>query len=602
MESVNGTNAAGNAAIPNGDFGLRFNGVISKVTTGNVISGNTGGGMQSQRGNTGAANDIISGNLIGTDATGANPLGNNGIGLILGSGTGNGSTVNQTVTGNTIASSMSHGILVDSGLSLILQNNFIGTNSSLSQTIANGGDGIRFINQFRFNEIGGAGAGNTIAFNTGNGVNMSSTNINSTENQISQNSIYSNGGLGIDLVGNGVTANDNCDGENGVNTLQNYPVISAVSLSGASNVRIVGWLNSRPSQSFMLHFYANVAADASGFGEGQQFIGTASVAVPGGCQANFTATLPRTLANARCISATATDNLGNTSEFSPCVSINPATGDFDSDGLSDLGIFRPSNGQWWIQQSSNNMVVVYTFGASTDKIVPADYDGDGKSDVAFWRPSTGEWFVLRSSNLTFFAVPFGISTDKTAPGDFDGDNKADFAVYRQSTGTWFILKSSDNVVLTVPFGISQDVPVVADYDGDGISDVAIYRPVGGSGNSEWWILRSTAGLFATPFGSSTDKAVQADYTGDGKADVAIWRPSTGQWFVLRSENRSFFAAPFGVTSDIPSPADYDGDGRTDFAVFRPSNGTWFVSKSTGGFSIQQFGASGDIPLPSAFIP
>jgi hypothetical protein len=40
----------------------------------------------------------------------------------------------------------------------------------------------------------------------------------------------------------------------------------------------------------------------------------------------------------------------------------------------------------------------------------------------------------------------------------------------------------------------------------------------------------------------------------------------------------------------------------DFAVFRPSIATWFVLKSTGGTLIQQFGATGDRPVPNAYVP
>ncbi|MFN6964362.1 MAG: FG-GAP repeat domain-containing protein, partial [Pyrinomonadaceae bacterium] len=119
--------------------------------------------------------------------------------------------------------------------------------------------------------------------------------------------------------------------------------------------------------------------------------------------------------------------------------------------------------------------------------------------------------------------------------------------------------------------------------------------------AEWWILRSTAGLFAASFGQSTDKAAAGDYTGDGKADVAFWRPSTGEWYVLRSEDSSFFAFPFGTSGDVAAPGDFDGDGKTDAAVFRPSNSTWFVNKSTGGVQITPFGTTGDVPVPSLAV-
>jgi len=271
--------------------------------------------------------------------------------------------------------------------------------------------------------------------------------------------------------------------------------------------------------------------------------------------------------------------------------------DFDGDGKADLSIFRPSNGQWWYQQSADNQVRALQFGTSTDKPVPADYDGDGKTDIAIYRPSTGEWFVLRSSNLSYFSVPFGISTDKPAPGDFEGDGLADIAVFRPSEGTWYISRSSGGTQIS-QWGAAGDVPESRDYDGDGKSDLAIFRPADGS----WWINRSSAGVFVTAFGVGTDKPVPADYTGDGKTDVAVWRPANGSWYVLRSEDSSFFAIPFGATGDIPAAADYDGDGKADFAVFRPDGANWFVQRSTQGILIQQFGSAGDTPTPASFVP
>lgn len=277
---------------------------------------------------------------------------------------------------------------------------------------------------------------------------------------------------------------------------------------------------------------------------------------------------------------------------------NGVVSDFDGDGKTDLSIFRPSVGEWWYQQSSNNSVKAFTFGTSSDRITPEDYDGDGKTDIAFWRPSTGEWFVLRSSNLTFFAAPFGSNGDTPAPGDFDNDGKADLVIFR--SGLWFIQKSTGGVQIT-PFGSAGDIPQTADYDGDGKSDFSIFRPNGASGG-EWWVNRSTAGIYSMPFGLSSDKPVAGDYTGDGKADIALFRPSTGEWFIKRSEDFSYYAAPFGNSTDVPAPGDYDGDGKNDLAVFRPSVATWYVLKSTGGISIQGFGAMGDKPVPSAFVP
>ena len=274
--------------------------------------------------------------------------------------------------------------------------------------------------------------------------------------------------------------------------------------------------------------------------------------------------------------------------------------DFDNDGKTDISIFRPADGNWWWSRSSDSVVNAAHFGSSADKVVAADFTGDGQTDLAVWRPSTGQWFILRSEDGSFFAFPFGTNGDIPMPADYDGDGKADAAVFRPSSATWFILRSSDGQVTFTQFGANGDLPVASDYDGDGKADVAIFRPSGANG-AEWWVQRSTAGLLALQFGSSTDKAVPGDYTGDGKSDIAFFRPSTGQWYILRSEDFSYFAFPWGANGDIAAPGDYDGDGKFDAAVFRPATSTWYVNRSTAGPLFVGFGNATDQPVPNAYV-
>lgn len=275
--------------------------------------------------------------------------------------------------------------------------------------------------------------------------------------------------------------------------------------------------------------------------------------------------------------------------------------DFDGDAKTDISIFRPSGGQWWYQRSATDRSVAFQFGASTDIITPADFTGDGLTDLAFFRPSTGEWFILRSNDFSYYSFRFGSPGDIPTPGDYDGDGIADVAVFRPADLTWYISNSSDQSLSAFRFGAVGDKPVSGDFDGDGKSDVAIFRPNGASGGAEWWIQRSTSGLLALQFGTSTDKAVPGDFTGDGKTDCAFYRPSSGQWFILRSEDFSYFAFSFGTAGDIPVPGDYDGDRKTDAAVFRPSTNIWYVNRTTAGQLIVAFGSSGDVPVPSAYV-
>jgi len=277
---------------------------------------------------------------------------------------------------------------------------------------------------------------------------------------------------------------------------------------------------------------------------------------------------------------------------------NAAPFDFDGDSKTDVSIFRPSNGQWWFLQSSDNTNYTLTFGVATDKLVPADYTGDGKTDVAVFRPSTGEWFILRSEDFTYYAFPLGIDTDTPAPGDYDGDGKADPAVFRDSTGTWYINKSTGGIQIN-NFGTAGDKPIPADWDGDSITDIAVKR------GAQWWIQRSSDGThFGLAFGSGfvgQDLAAQGDYTNDGKADAAFYNSTRRLWYIMRSQDGQSLVIPFGLNGDVPVPGDYDGDNVFDIAVYRPSDNTWYIQGSTVGYFQTTFGSSGDMPVPYAYV-
>src|SRR6185295_5027530 len=179
----------------------------------------------------------------------------------------------------------------------VIQGNFIGLNAAGTAAVPNTQQGIAISDAVN-NTIGGiaSGAGNTIR----------------------RNSIFSNNGLGIDLLVNGttgVTPNDVNDSDAGANNLQNFPVITTV-LSSANSTTIQGSLKSIPLTTFQIDFYSNAAVDPSGNGEGAQFFNTASVNTDLNGDATINATFPVGLPSGRVITSTATDPNGNTSEFS----------------------------------------------------------------------------------------------------------------------------------------------------------------------------------------------------------------------------------------------------------------------------------------------
>jgi thiol-disulfide isomerase/thioredoxin len=132
------------------------------------------------------------------------------------------------------------------------------------------------------------------------------------DSTILSNSIWGNGGLGIDLGNDGVTTNTPGTHTSGPNLLQNSPVLTSVTTAAGGNKTVSGYLDSTPNSTFLVQLYAN---GASGFGQGQNYLGQTLVTTDSTGQASYSFTYtPQP--GVPFLSATATDDNGNTSEFS----------------------------------------------------------------------------------------------------------------------------------------------------------------------------------------------------------------------------------------------------------------------------------------------
>jgi uncharacterized repeat protein (TIGR01451 family) len=179
--------------------------------------------------------------------------------------TATGNSTALTIIGNLLFDNAGSGIDIGGSAMSIINNTLSGNGVSLVETA-----GIR---------LGGAGNDtlyrNIMTTNSGAGVLVRS---DSSSNTISQNSIFANGSLGIDLLtasdnqqkgtASFVTLNDSGDADAGGNALFNYPVIESATIQGSSLI-LKGW--TRPNA--LLEFFI-ADPDASSFGEGEIYLAT----------------------------------------------------------------------------------------------------------------------------------------------------------------------------------------------------------------------------------------------------------------------------------------------------------------------------------------
>jgi len=287
----------------------------------NIVSGNSGNGIYIHAWTSAGQGTVLQGNYVGTDISGqySVPNGNHGVLLTVpnhvigGTAAGAGNLISgNTVTGIEIFGAGTTNVAV--------QGNLIGVNAMGTLPVPNGGNGIQITGNAKQNQVGGtnSGAPNVIAFNEGVGVFV----LTSTNNTVLGNSIFQNGGLGLDIGASGPALNDAGDGDVGVNDGQNYPVLK-YGIVGAGATTLVGSLNSQSNRSYRIEFFANPDCDDFGYGEGRTFLGSANVTTDGTGNVNFNVVSPVPLATGDVVTATATDPFGNTSEFSACAPVVP---------------------------------------------------------------------------------------------------------------------------------------------------------------------------------------------------------------------------------------------------------------------------------------
>lgn len=207
-------------------------------------------------------------------------------------------------------------------------------------------------------------------------------------------------------------------------------------------------------------------------------------------------------------------------------------GDWNGDGADDLGVARPngSGGLTFFLDSNGNRMfdagdAVFNFGLAGDIIVVGDWNGDGVDDLGVARPngSGGLVFSLDANgNFGFDAgdsvFNYGLVGDIIVIGDWDGDGIDQLAVARPNAtgGLTFSLdlnnsrfwEPSEDIAFN--YGLVGDNIVVGDWDGDGLDALGVARANGTGGLrlfpdlNENYLFDATDALFAFDFGLADD--------------------------------------------------------------------------------------------------
>jgi uncharacterized repeat protein (TIGR01451 family) len=207
---------------------------------------------------------------------------------------------------NLISGNTNFGVTINNDGNRLL-NNFVGVGLDGSSNLGNGRTGISINSQSNT-----AIENSVIAYNGEDGIAVNYFR-SGTANAFLGNSIFGNAQLGIDLGNDGPTANDIGDADTGANDLQNFPIIEKATVGTEGGSSIQGRLNSTPNTTFRVEFFAT---DGSGAGQGRVFLGFQDVTTDANGNAVLRTTVPAALQEGQFVTATATNAVSGTSEFS----------------------------------------------------------------------------------------------------------------------------------------------------------------------------------------------------------------------------------------------------------------------------------------------
>ena len=551
-----GTTRMPNGTFPTSGDGIRVENAsnnqigTTSLADRNVVSGNSVNGIHILGSlTTPATGNLVQNNFVGVAADGKSSVGNrtepapapgaaegNNLFGIEVSG-GNNNTIGGTSAGTrNVVGLNGLGIVIDNGSQgNLIQGNYSGVGADGVTAAGNllQGIALRSSNGFgaplgppqpnepgvSFNLVGGtaAGAGNVVEFNGTGGVAVFGNPVSASGqpnigNAIEGNSIFLNGRnfasassaptplLGIDLTNgfafpreDGVTANDSKGhgAPNDPNNFQNFPVLTGA-VPNAGKTDIAGTLKANPNSTYRIEFFASDVDPLGLPAEGQQFLGFLNVNTDAGGACAFSVTVNVLVANGRSVTATATDAVGNTSEFSAGIVV-PLQSPPPGLSINNVTVVEGNAG-------STNAVFTVTLSPASSQTVTVDYSTSNGTAID---PAD---YQFVSGTLTFTSG----QTTRTITVPIVGDTVP------EPTETFFVnLVNATNATISIP----QGTGTINDDDATGVfqfsSSTASVAENANPGSINLTINRSgdTSGAASVRFETSDITAKQkTDYT------------------------------------------------------------------------------------------